>query len=81
MFVYNERNAERPLLTPWGREVKSRLIRQEITQKELIDKLKWKGFRISEPAFTGILQGRGLKNRRDLIHEVNSILEIPEEDS
>ncbi len=79
MFIYTEESAT-PRLTPWGLEVRRRLLeRNNMKQMDLIRELEKKnGITIVRSTLTMLLQGRGTSNHRDTIHAINEILGIPE---
>ena len=78
MFVFNEKST-RKILTPWGKEVKRRVLDRDITQDEVVQHLNFRGFKISKDAFTKLLYGIGVSARRAEIEAINEYLEIPYE--
>lgn len=78
MFIFNEETTKRTL-TPWGCEVKKKLIDKNMTQQNLVDALRDKGYRITKQVFSQMLVGLCRTTRSAEIHEINLILEIPEE--
>ena len=69
-------------ITPWGAEVKRRLVEREITRTQpytqagIIKHLAEKGFEISKSNFSFLLKGVGVSNRTAEIKEINELLGI-----
>lgn len=78
MFIFNEKTTKRTL-TPWGCEVKKKLIDKNMTQQNLVDTLRGKGYCITKQVLSQMLVGLCRTTRSAEIHEINLILEIPEE--
>lgn len=75
MFVFSEASV-RSTLTPWGLEVKKRLLDRGMKQQDLVDELVSKGFKINKITLSQMLKGIGVSARMDEIREINVILEI-----
>ena len=76
-------SAYRAVLTPWGAEVKKRLLDREAerkppyTQDEVILYLNNRGFKVSKSNFSNLLKGVGASKRMAEIAAVNELLGIP----
>lgn len=78
MFIYTEESAT-PHLTPWGLEVRRRLLENgNMKQTGLIKLLEKKNIFLKRYTLVLLLQGRGTSNHRETIHAINEILGIPE---
>lgn len=77
MFIFNEESV-RSTLTPWGMEVKKRLIDRGLKQQDLVDRLSEKGFKVNKATLSQMLKGIGIGTRMAEVHEINVILEIKE---
>lgn len=77
MFVFTEESTKISL-TPWGKEVKRRLLELEITQQTVVDMLSEKGFNIDKMTFSRLLKGIAVNSRKAEIHEINVFLGIKE---
>ena len=78
MFIYTEESATQNQ-TPWGKEVRHKLLDANLTQTKLIEQLKEKGFILTKSQLNALLKGRGLRTQQDAIHAINQILGIPEQ--
>ena len=77
MFVFTEQ-ATRKQCSPWGAEVKKRLIDRGLRQQDLVNKLNEKGFKINKALLSALLYGNCASAHIAEIREINAILEIPE---
>jgi ribosome-binding protein aMBF1 (putative translation factor) len=77
MFVYTEESAA-PQLSPWGLEVKHKLLDHGMSQKKLIAALGEKKILINKVTLSHLLKRIGTPAHLDAIHAINEILEIPE---
>ena len=75
MFVYNE-NSARKVLTPWGKEVRKRLIDRNMMQMDLVKILKDKGFNVHKATISHLIYGIGVSARTEEIKVINSVLGI-----
>jgi arginine repressor len=70
-------------LTPWGLEVKKRLLEREserqapFTQDDIVLYLTRQGFKISKAIFSNLLRGMGATKRQGEIAAINKLLDIP----
>ena len=78
MFIYTEESATQKQ-TPWGIEVRHKLLDANLTQTKLIGELKSKGITLAKSQLNALLKGRGLRTQQEAIHAINQILGIPEE--
>lgn len=76
MFVFDEKSTQR-VITPWGAEVKKRLIDNNIRQQDLVNSLLEKGYKVNKIVISQLLYGIGVSARGDEIREINKILNIP----
>lgn len=76
MFVFDEKATLRTL-TPWGAEVKKRLIDSNIRQIDLVSALQAKGYMVNKAIISQLLYGIGASARSREIKEINRILNIP----
>ena len=77
MFVFTEQ-ATRKQCSPWGAEVKKRLIDRGLRQQDLVNKLNERGFKVNKMLLSALLYGNCALAHIDEIREINAILEIPE---
>lgn len=77
MFVFSEESVK-STLTPWGLEVKKRLLDRGLKQQDLVDRLLAKGYKVSKITLSQMLKGIGISARMSEVHEINAILEIQE---
>lgn len=63
-------------ITPWGLEVKKRLLDNNMKQDDLVDKLTNMGFEIEKAHLSNLLYGIGITNRKDEIQAISKILNI-----
>lgn len=76
MITFNE-NSTRRVLTPWGIEVKTRLLSKGMKQQDLVLLLQKNGFQINKITLSQLLYGVGISKRIDIISKINEILNIP----
>lgn len=76
MMVFDA-NSYSMTYTPWGVEVKKRLLDRHMRQDDLVKKLNDKGFNINKSHFTNLLKGIGASSRKAEIEAVSEMLEIP----
>ena len=74
--VFTEASTRRRL-SPWGLEVKRRLLDLQMQQDELVKTLREQGFEIDKFAFSNLLYGHGTSSRQKEIEAISRILEIP----
>jgi len=79
MFVFDEKSTLRTL-TPWGVEVKKRLIDNNLRQQDLVIALQKKGYKVNKIIISQILYGIGASARTEEIMEISRILKIPFEE-
>ena len=77
MFVFSEESVK-STLTPWGLEVKKRLLDRGMKQQDLVDELLRRGYKVSKITLSQMLKGIGISARMPEVHEINGILEIKE---
>ncbi len=81
MLVFTE-SACKSSLTPWGAEVKKRLIEREAdrkapyTQDDIVLFLNRQGFNITKGKFSNLLRGMGVSRRQGEIAAINELLGI-----
>ncbi|MCL2856160.1 MAG: hypothetical protein FWE19_00350 [Oscillospiraceae bacterium] len=81
MTVFDE-SAYKAALTPWGTEVKKRLLDREserkppYTQDEVVAYLSDKGFNVNKKVFSAWLRGVGVTTRKAEIAAINELLGI-----
>lgn len=63
-------------LTPWGVEVKKRLIDKGMKQQDLVDILQRKGYNINKHVMSMLLRGMCVSTRQAEIQEINEMLGI-----
>lgn len=76
MMIFDE-NSYSMTYTPWGVEVKKRLLDRHMKQNELVQYLKDRGFNIEKGHVTNLLKGIGASNRKPEIAAISELLEIP----
>lgn len=79
MFVFDEKSTQR-VITPWGAEVKKRLIDKNIKQQDLVATLLKKGYKVNKIIISQLLYGIGVSARGEEIREINRMLDIPFDD-
>lgn len=67
----------RRVLTPWGAEVKKRLIDRSLMQDDLVAELQKQGFAINKASMSNLLYGIGASNRQAEIEIISCLLDIP----
>jgi len=67
----------RRVLSPWGVEVKKRLLDRSLKQDDLVAMLRAQGHSIDKAALSNLLYGIGVSNRRAEIESVSRLLDIP----
>ena len=70
-------SSTRRSVTPWGVEVKKRLIDRSMKQEDLVAALKGRGFQIDKQGLSNLLYGVGVSNRQGEIELISALLEIP----
>lgn len=76
MVTFNEMSTRR-MLSPWGAEVKKRLIDRAIKQDDLVSMLQKQGCNIDKAALSNLLYGIGVSNRGTEIERISQFLDIP----
>lgn len=76
MMVF-DKNSYRGTYTPWGLEVKKRLLDRRMLQDDLVQYLKDMGFDITKHHLTNLLKGIGTSKRKAEITAVSKLLDIP----
>lgn len=76
MATFNEASTRR-VLSPWGAEVKKRLIDKSLKQDELVSELQRLGHSIDKAALSNLLYGIGVSNRQAEIESISQFLDIP----
>lgn len=76
MAVFREASTRR-VLSPWGAEVKKRLIDRSLKQDDLVDALQGQGHSINKAALSNLLYGIGASNRQEEIEYISRFLDIP----
>ena len=76
MVAFNEASTWR-VLSPWGTEVKKRLIDRSLKQDDLVGMLLGQGYSIDKAALSNLLYGIGVSNRQSEIESISELLEIP----
>lgn len=79
-MIYNE-NACRITYTPWGLEVKKRLLERNMRRDDVVRHLIKTGFDINKGHVTNLLKGIGASARAKEIEEISRFLDIPYEKS
>lgn len=75
-MIFDEKSY-RMVCTPWGLEIKKRLLDRNMRQDELVVYLKGRGFNIQKGQLTNLLKGIGTSNRRAEIEAISELLDIP----
>jgi uncharacterized protein YehS (DUF1456 family) len=75
MFVFDDISTRRTL-SPWGIEVKKRLLEVNMRQDDIVAHLKSKGFDIEKSHLSNLFFGIGARNRKNEIAEINRFLGI-----
>lgn len=76
MATFTEASTRR-LLSPWGAEVKKRLIDKSLKQDDLVTVLVEQGYCIDKAALSNLLYGIGASNRQMEIECISRFLGIP----
>ena len=76
MVAFTEASTRR-VLSPWGVEVKKRLIDKSLKQDDLVAKLGEQGHSIDKAALSNLLYGIGVSNRQPEIERISQLLDIP----
>ena len=76
MRVFTPHSTKRRV-TPWGVEVKKRLIDRDMKQEDIVAFLRGRGLQIDKQALSNLLYGIGVSNRKEEIMEISRILDIP----
>ena len=76
MMIFSEETTRR-VTSPWGAEVKKKLIDRGMRQDDLVKKLREGGFDIKKSHLTNLLYGIGVSSRKLEIEFINKLLEIP----
>lgn len=76
MMVFSEEST-RTQITPWGMEVKKRLVERGMRQDDLIKKLEEAGYSIPKAKLSCLLKGMGTSKRQQEIKFISELLEIP----
>ena len=63
-------------LTPWGIEVKKKLLERGMMQDELIETLRRQGYQIHKVQFTMLLRGQGRRTHQPEIEYISRELGI-----
>lgn len=63
-------------LTPWGVEVKKKLLEKNMKQDELVIWLRDRGSDIEKGHLTNLLYGIGITSRKDEIQAISKFLDI-----
>lgn len=63
-------------LTPWGIEVKKKLLERGMMQDELIETLRGQGYQIHKVQFTMLLRGQGRRTHQPEIEYISRELGI-----
>lgn len=80
MFYFDKKTTRRAY-TPWGLEVKKRLLDKGMKQQDLVDILVEKGYKINKIIVSHLLYGTCVTARAAEIKEICQILDIPFEDN
>ena len=70
-------NSTRRSVTPWGVEVKKRLIDRGMKQEDIVAALRGRGFQIDKQGVSNLLYGVGVSNRQNEIELISALLGIP----
>lgn len=76
MVTFSEASTRR-VLSPWGTEVKKRLIDRALKQDDLVVMLQRLGYSIDKGALSNLLYGNGVSNRQAEIESISQFLNIP----
>ena len=76
MVAFSEASTRR-VLSPWGAEVKKRLIDRSLRQDDLVGTLQALGYSIDKAALSNMLYGIGVSNRQAEIESISQFLDIP----
>lgn len=76
MMAFNVASTRR-VLSPWGAEVKKRLIDRGLRQNDLVRMLREGGSDIDKHVLANLLYGIGGTNRQAEIREISRFLDIP----
>ena len=76
MVAFTEASTRR-VLSPWGVEVKKRLIERSLKQDDLVAMLVEQGHSIDKAALSNLLYGIGASNRQPAIECISRLLDIP----
>lgn len=76
MVIFNEASTRR-VVSPWGGEVKKRLIDRSLKQDDLVSMLQGMGHSIDKAGLSNLLYGIGVSNRQAEIESISQILGIP----
>lgn len=76
MVAFNETSTRR-VLSPWGAEVKKRLIDRSLKQDDLVSMLRNQGYAVDKAALSNLLYGIGVSNRQSEIENISQFLGIP----
>lgn len=76
MMAFNAASTRRAI-SPWGTEVKKRLLDRQMRQDDLVSALRNRGYTIDKAALSNLLYGSGISNRQDEIACISQILDIP----
>lgn len=75
-MTFTEISARR-VFSPWGAEVKKRLIDRSLKQDGLVTMLRAHGYSIDKAALSNLLYGIGVSNRLAEIESISRFLDIP----
>lgn len=64
-------------LTPWGKQVKIRMIAEDITAPELVEAIRAKGLRITGAKLSAMLSGSAGTRSPEMVEAIDSLLSIP----
>lgn len=76
MPAFNAASTRR-VLSPWGGEVKKRLIDRSLKQDDLVSMLRDQGHNIDKAALSNLLYGIGASNRQSEVESISRFLGIP----
>lgn len=76
MAIFSEVSTRR-VPSPWGVEVKKRLIDRSLKQDDLVIMLQNQGCVIDKGALSNLLYGIGVSNRQAEIESISRLLDIP----
>lgn len=66
-------------LTPWGKEVRIRMIRNDITPKKLIETIRGYGLIIDESKLSKMLSGTVGQRSPDVVACIDKLFSIPDD--